>query len=45
MLSSVDYKIEVEENRKVALQALFKTMLHQLMTGKVRVKALEVTAS
>jgi len=26
-----------EQRRKAALQALFKAMLHQLMTGKVRV--------
>ncbi len=45
ILSGVDSKIESEENRKSALQALFKTMLHQLMTGKVRVKDLEVTAA
>jgi type I restriction enzyme S subunit len=38
MLSAVDRKIEAEERRKAALQALFKTMLHQLMTGRVRVK-------
>ena len=37
MLSAVDLKIEAEEQRKAALQALFKTMLHQLMTGKLRV--------
>lgn len=41
MLSAVDKKIEAEENRKSALQALFKTMLHHLMTGKVRVNHLE----
>jgi len=45
MLCSVDKKIEAEENRKAALRNLFKTMLHQLMTGKVRVKDLEVTAA
>jgi len=44
MLLAVDNKIDAEENRKAALQALFKTMLHQLMTGKVRVKGLEATA-
>lgn len=44
-LSAIDRKIEVEENRKAALQDLFKTMLHKLMTGKVRVKDLEVTAA
>jgi type I restriction enzyme S subunit len=45
MLSSIDKKIEAEEKRKAALQALFKTMLHQLMTGKVRTKELEATAA
>jgi type I restriction enzyme S subunit len=35
-LSALDRKIEAEERRKAALQALFKTMLQQLMTGKVR---------
>jgi len=36
-LSAVDRKISAEEQRKAALQALFKTMLHQLMTGQIRV--------
>lgn len=45
ILSSADEKIEAEEKRKVSLQALFKTMLHLLMTGIVRVKDLEVTAA
>lgn len=45
MLSGVDNKIEAEENHKSALQAVFKAMLHQLMTGKVRVKDLEATAA
>ncbi len=44
ILSTVDSKIEIEENLKTSLQALFKTMLHQLMTGKVRVRDLEVPA-
>jgi type I restriction enzyme S subunit len=39
-LSTVDRKIEAEEQRKAALQALFKTMLQQLMTGQVRVREL-----
>jgi type I restriction enzyme S subunit len=38
MLSTVDNKIQSEEKHKEALQTLFKTMLHNLMTGKVRVK-------
>jgi hypothetical protein len=28
------------EGRKAALQAVFKTMLHHLVTGKIRVKHL-----
>ena len=36
MLLAADRKIEAEEQRKAALEALFKTMLHQLMTGQLR---------
>ncbi len=39
MLRAVDEKIQAEENRKAALQSLFRSMLHHLMTGKVRVWA------
>ncbi len=41
-LSAVDKKIEAEENKKKALDALFKTLLHDLMTGKLRVKDLVI---
>ena len=44
-LLTLDVKLEIEENRKAALQELFKTMLHHLMSGKVRVKDLEATAA
>ena len=36
ILQAVDRKIEAEENRKVALEALFKSLLHNLMTAKRR---------
>jgi len=36
ILQAVDRKIEAEENRKRALEALFKSLLHHLMTAKVR---------
>jgi len=36
VLQTVDRKIEAEENRKRALEALFKTLLHHLMTARVR---------
>ena len=38
ILSSVDFKIEQEENKKKALEELFQSMLHNLMTAKIRVK-------
>ena len=41
-ISNIDNKIQAEENRKSALQTLFKTMLHLLMTGKIRVKDLDL---
>jgi len=37
ILQAVDRKIEAEENRKQALDDLFKTLLHNLMTAKIRV--------
>ena len=40
MLGAVDEKIQAEERRKAALQSLFRSMLHYLMTGKVRVAGL-----
>lgn len=36
ILATADCKIGAEEGRKVALQALFKSTLHQLMTGQLR---------
>lgn len=42
ILTIVDNKITSEQQRKSTLQSLFQTMLHLLMTGKVRVKDLEV---
>jgi type I restriction enzyme S subunit len=43
ILSSVDKKIIAEQGRQEALMMLFKSMLHHLMTGKLRVpETLEV---
>lgn len=42
ILSNLDSKIEAEENKKRAREALFKTLLTRLMNGKIRVKSLEV---
>ncbi len=42
VLSVVDNKIQAEESKKKALEDLFKTLLHDLMTAKIRVNHLEV---
>ncbi len=44
ILSSVNTKITAEENRKETLKILFKSLLHNLMTGKVRVNDLDMSA-
>jgi type I restriction enzyme S subunit len=40
ILQAADRKLAAEEVRKQALEALFHTLLHQLMTGKLRVVGL-----
>ncbi|WP_051654669.1 restriction endonuclease subunit S [Persephonella sp. IF05-L8] len=37
ILSKIDQKIEAEENKKEALEKLFKSLLNNLMTGKIRI--------
>jgi len=42
IISNIDNKISIEEDRKKYFEALFKTMLNKLMTGQIRVKNLEM---
>ncbi len=42
ILKVVDKKLQAEEARKQGLEELFKTLLHNLMTGKIRVKDLNL---
>lgn len=42
ILSAINNKIKAEENKKQALDALFKTLLSLLMTGKIRVRDLDI---
>jgi len=42
MLSAVDTKLDTLENEKLALDDLFRTLLHDLMTAKIRVNEAEV---
>jgi len=37
ILQAVDGKIAAEQARRAALEEMFKTLLHQLMTGKIRI--------
>jgi type I restriction enzyme S subunit len=37
ILQTVDAKIAAEQARRAALEEVFKTLLHQLMTGQIRV--------
>jgi type I restriction enzyme S subunit len=45
ILQTIDQKIEIHEKKKSALQDLFKTMLHKLMTAEIRVHDLEIDTS
>jgi len=42
ILLSIDKKISQAESKKQTFQALFRTMLNQLMRGKIRVKDLDI---
>jgi hypothetical protein len=44
LLDGVDRKLRTEQVRAVALQALFTSLLHHLMTAKVRMTQLEFPA-
>ncbi len=45
ILNATVSKISLHERKQAALQDLFKTMLHQLMTGEIRVADLEIDTS
>lgn len=42
ILQTVDQKIEIEQRKKALYEELFKSMLNQLMTGKIRVNNLKL---
>ena len=42
ILSSIDTKIEAEEQSKEAIEQLFKSLLHNLMSAKIRVTDLKI---
>jgi type I restriction enzyme, S subunit len=44
MLDAIDQKRSIAERHRAALQDLFRTLLHQLMTAQIRVNHLDLTA-
>lgn len=45
ILQTIDRKISVHERKRATLQELFKTLLHQLMSGQIRVHNLDIDVS
>lgn len=45
ILRTIDSKISVHERKRATLQELFKTLLHQLMTGEIDVTDLDIDKS
>jgi type I restriction enzyme, S subunit len=45
ILQTIDSKISVHERKRAMMQELFKTMLHQLMTGQIPVHHLDIDTS
>ena len=44
ILDAIDRKIELHKRKRTALEELFKTLLHKLMTGEIRVADLDLSA-
>ncbi len=42
VLTAVDGKVEILEKKKQTLEELFRTLLHQLMTGQIRVNEIDL---
>jgi type I restriction enzyme S subunit len=44
VLDAIDRKIDLHKRKRAVLEELFKTLLHKLMTGEIRVADLDLTA-
>ena len=42
LLGAIDLKIDLHRRKKVVLEQLFRTLLHDLMTGRIRADDLEL---
>src|SRR5690606_18017457 len=45
ILKTIDRKISVHERRRDTWRELFKTLLHELMTGRIRVDGINIDTS
>jgi type I restriction enzyme S subunit len=45
ILRTIDRKVEIHERKRDVLQDLFKTLLHKLMTGEIRIADFEIDTS
>lgn len=45
ILGAIDERISVHERKRAVLQDLFKTLLHELMSGRIRVADLDIDVS
>lgn len=45
VLRTIDRKISVHERKRATLQELFKTLLHKLMAGQIRIDKLDIDTS
>ena len=43
IISAIDYKIDLHRKKRAVLDDLFKSLLHQLMIGNIRVSALDLS--
>lgn len=44
ILDVIDRKIDLHRRKKALLEELFKSLLHKLMTGEIRVDELDLSA-
>lgn len=44
VLDGIDYKIDLHKRKRAVLNELFKSLLHKLMTGEIRVHELDLSA-
>jgi type I restriction enzyme S subunit len=44
MLDAIDRKIDLHKRKRAVLEELFKSLLHKLMTGEIRVADLDLSA-